>query len=321
MELRHLRYFVAVAEELHFRRAAERLHVAQPAVSEQVRKLERELGVDLLERTSRKVTLTEAGVAMLEESRRVLELADRAQQSARNARCQATERLRVGYAATALPASVLRALRDVRASPCCTETTLCPGSATELLQGVRDGSLDAVLVPLPAPTFGLQVTRLADQHTVAALPAGHARAAQTSVPLEHLVPQRITVLPREENRPFYDSILAACHQVGIAPTLVERPDVEQVLLAVAAGEGLALLPDSVADRYAVAGVRFVSLERPRASFSVGVVTPRDRDHEPTASFLRGLAAATETPPAQAAALVPATVAAVRRDKQGRSDER
>jgi DNA-binding transcriptional LysR family regulator len=117
------------------------------------------------------------------------------------------------------------------------------------------------------------------------------------------------VLPREENRALYDSILAACHQVGISPTLVERPDVEQVILAVAAGEGLALLPDSAADRYAVPGVRFVPLEHPQASFSIGVVTPGEHDHEPTASFLRGLARATETPPAQTVALARPAVAA------------
>lgn len=289
MELRHLRYFVAVAEELHFRRAAERLHVAQPAVSEQVRKLEQELGVDLLERTPRRVALTEAGAAMLEDSRRVLDLAERARQSARNARCQAGERLRVGYAATALPASAVRALRAVRASACCAEATLRPGPAVELLQGVRDGDLDAALLPLPAPAFGLRVTRLGDQHTVAALPAGHPCAARSSVPLEHLAPSRITVLPREENRPFYDSVLAACHEAGIAPTLVEQPEVEQVILAVAAGEGPALLPDSVAERHAAPGVRFVPLDDPRPSFSIGVVTPRDHDHGPTASFLHGLA--------------------------------
>src|SRR5215218_302924 len=97
MELRHLRYFVAVAEELHFRRAAERLHVAQPAVSEQVRKLEAELGVRLLNRNHRGVALTDAGAAMLDEARRVLVQADVAQRAARAANERAIGRLRIGY--------------------------------------------------------------------------------------------------------------------------------------------------------------------------------------------------------------------------------
>src|SRR3954462_5270578 len=110
MELRHLRYFVAVAEELHFRRAAERLHVAQPAVSEQVRKLEDELGVRLLNRTQRSVSLTDAGAALLTEARTVLRQAEAARQAARSARDVATSRLRIGYMPASLPASVPRAL-------------------------------------------------------------------------------------------------------------------------------------------------------------------------------------------------------------------
>src|SRR3954447_26606389 len=106
MELRHLRYFVAVAEELHFRRAAERLHVAQPAVSEQIRKLEQELGVRLFDRNQRRVELTNAGAAMLEEARQVLRQADVAQQAARGARDRALRRLRIGYLSDALPAAV-----------------------------------------------------------------------------------------------------------------------------------------------------------------------------------------------------------------------
>ena len=112
MELRHLRYFVAVAEELHFRRAADRLHVAQPAVSEQIRKLEQELGVRLFDRTPRSVALTVAGVALLEEARHVLRHAEVAQQAARNAGDSATMRLRIGYLPDSLPGE-----RAARAAP------------------------------------------------------------------------------------------------------------------------------------------------------------------------------------------------------------
>jgi DNA-binding transcriptional LysR family regulator len=290
MELRHLRYFVAVAEELHFRRAAERLHVAQPAVSEQVRKLEQELGVTLLERTHRNVSLTEAGAVMLAEAKRVLHLAEGAQHAARNARDRARAHLRVGYAAAALPAAVPRALQAIRLSATGIEITLQRGVALELIDAVRDQRLDAAVVPLPAPANGLRVTRLGDQFAVAALPISHPRAMDRSISLGRAVPERLIVLPREANRPFYDAVVAACHQAGVSPSFVELPDgeVEQALLAVAAGAGLALLPESVAERYAAPGARFVSLDDPRPACATGVVTRPQDDHGPTLSLLRAL---------------------------------
>jgi DNA-binding transcriptional LysR family regulator len=297
MELRHLRYFVAVAEELNFRRAAERVHVAQPAVSEQVRKLERELGVILLDRTRRRVRLTEPGAVLLEDARRVLRLADAAKQSARRAGEGVTSRLRIGYVAAALPAAVPRALQAIRTSPARPETILEPGCALDLLDAVRDERLDVAVVPLPVPVDGLRVMRLRDQHAVAALPITHPHSALTSISLERVAPERLMLLSREANRPFYDGIIAACRAARLAPSLLDLPDddVEQGLLAVASGVGMALLPESVAERYATPGVRFVPVADPHPAFFTGVVTRRDSDHPPTASFLRVLARTVERP--------------------------
>src|SRR3954464_13234810 len=127
MELRHLRYFVAVAEELHFRRAGERLHVAQPAVSEQVRKLETELGVRLFNRTQRKVALTDAGTALLTEAYRVLRQAEAARAAARSA--SGPPGPRIGYVPTALGASIPRTLRRLVAATPNLQTTIEPGSS------------------------------------------------------------------------------------------------------------------------------------------------------------------------------------------------
>src|SRR4051812_31858366 len=176
MELRHLRYFVAVAEELHFRRAAERLHVAQPAVSEQIRKLEDELGVRLLDRTQRRVSLTVSGAAMLEEARRVLQQADIAQQAARNAHDHATMRLRIGYLPGSLPPSIPRSLHLLAADAPLVEAKLETGSSMGLVEAVRAERLDAAVVALPAPTRGLHVTPLGGQRVVAAMPVVHANA-------------------------------------------------------------------------------------------------------------------------------------------------
>ena len=176
MELRHLRYFVAVAEELHFSRAAERLNVAQPAVSEQVRKLEDELGVRLLNRTQRSVSLTNAGAAMLEEARRVLQQAERTIAAARDARDRDVNRLRVGYLADSLPPVMHRALQQLQKRMPNTRVSLETGTPRHLIEEVHAGAVDAAVVSLPAPTAGLERTLLGPQSAVVALPVMHLRA-------------------------------------------------------------------------------------------------------------------------------------------------
>jgi len=291
MELRHLRYFVAVAEELHFRRAAERLHVAQPAVSEQVRKLEQELGVKLFDRSQRSVELTVAGAALLDEARHVLRHAEVAQHAARNAGDHATTRLRIGYLPDSLPASVPRALRLLASSAPRVHVDLTTGPSLRLIDEVRERRLDAVITSLPAPTTGLRVTPLQEQRAVVVVPATHTHAVASSIALERLAPDRLVVLPREANPAFTNAIVAMCHNAGLAPTFVEmaEPRVEHVLFAVTAGAGLALLPESVTERFAAPGIRFVALETTEPVFRSAVVTHRDAESLATVAFLRALA--------------------------------
>ena len=285
MELRHLRYFVAVAEELHFRRAAERLHVAQPAVSEQVRKLEAELGVVLLDRTNRSVSLTPAGAVLLEEARRVIRQSEIAREAARSAREHQLGRLRVGYAPDAVPRYVQRSLsRFAEAAPGI-EIVLETGSALALAADVRGGRLDLAVVCLPLATAGLRVTRLGEERAVCAVPSSRALSTHASIAPAQLADSRLVMLPRVNNPAFFDGVIAAWRDAGLAAEPREsEPRVDHLLLAVAAGAGVAVLPASAAERYEVAGVRFVPLDLPLAC-EVAVLS-RDEDSTTIAGFLR-----------------------------------
>jgi DNA-binding transcriptional LysR family regulator len=300
VELRHLRYFVAVAEELHFRKAAERLHVAQPAVSEQIRKLEQELGVTLFDRSQRRVALTPAGTAFLVEARQVLRHPEVARQAARNAGDRATARLRIGYLPDSLPANVPRALRHLAGSAPSVEVDLTTGPALRLIEDVRERRLDAVVTNLPAPTQGLRVTSLGEQGAVVVLPATHPRAVDSAIALEQLAPERLVVLPREADPAFHNAVVAMCHAAGLSPTFVEIPEprVEHVLLAVAGGAGPGLLPEAVTDRFAAPGIRFVALETDAPVLRSAVLTHPDTDSLATLAFLQAIARTAGSRPGQ-----------------------
>jgi DNA-binding transcriptional LysR family regulator len=295
MELRHFRYFVAVAEELHFRRAAERLHVAQPAVSEQIRKLEEELGVRLFDRSQRRVSLTDAGAALLEEARRLLRQAEIARTAARNARERGTTRLRIGHMTDSLPASVSRAMSILGTSAPNVEMSLETGPARRLVEEVRADRLDAAVVGLPAPVSGLRVTPAGPQRAVAVLPATHVHAMSPQITVERLAPERLVVLPADANPAFSSAIVSICRDAGVSPTLVELAEdrVEHVLLAVASGAGIALLPEAAAERHLAPGVRFVRLDRAEPAFESAVITRPNTERLGTVSFLRALGRASK----------------------------
>lgn len=288
MELRRLRYFVAVAEELHFRRAAERLHLAQPALSQQVRKLEVELGVELLHRTKRGVALTSPGAIFLGEARRLLRQADDAARTAREAHAGAAGRLRLGRVADAVPAVLPRAIVAFAGRYPGVEIVPETVPARRAVEEVRSGRLDIAVVGLPVPAAGLRVVPVAIEHTVAAVADRHLLSGRASIPLGALGETPLVLLPRPTNPAFYDSVIAGCRAAQISPQLIDtvEPQVEHALLLVASGIGVALLPSSVADRYRTVGVSFRPLEPPAPTTELALVVRADPIEAMIAAFIR-----------------------------------
>jgi DNA-binding transcriptional LysR family regulator len=291
MELRRLRYFVAVAEELHFRRAADRLHLAQPALSQQVRKLEVEIGVDLFHRSRRGVALTPAGSVFLDEARRLLRHADEAARTARNARTGTAGRVRVGHLADSLPSILLRAIAAFAARHPGVELVPETIAARRGVEDVRSGRLDIAVVGLPAPAEGMKVTPFATERTVAAVPDRNLLSGRAEISLAALAETPLVLLPRPTNPAFYDAVLGSCRTAGISPQLIDlsEPQVEHALLLVASGVGIALLPASAADRFRTVGVSFRPLEQPAPTTELALVSRADSAEIPIAGFLRVVA--------------------------------
>jgi DNA-binding transcriptional LysR family regulator len=218
VELRQLRYFVTVAEELHFGRAAERLHIAQPAVSQQVQRLERELKVQLLDRSPRRVRLTEAGQRFLPAARNVLIAADQARASVAELAGGRAEVFRLGTV-TGLGARLDNILDAFAERLPHVQVELVTLTVRERLAQVADGRLDAAFVRAPAveDTPDLEYLRAWDDPLIAALPARHPLAAHETVRLADLasIPLRLTA--RRNHPALVDLVLTACQRAGFEP--------------------------------------------------------------------------------------------------------
>jgi DNA-binding transcriptional LysR family regulator len=247
MELRHLRYFVAVAEELHFSRAAERLHISTPALTEQIQKLEQELGAHLLMRTKRNVALTDAGARFLEEARSTLRQAERAALVGKLAGRGEVGRIEIGYVSSAACAGLLPAAVAVfRREYPLVNLSLWRMETAGQLDHLAEGRLDVGLLR-PAARYPLGITSviIAKQSIAVALPTDHKFAALKSVSAAMLAEERFIAPTFETELGIYQRTAAVGQQGKFVARIVDRaPDLFTVVTLVAAGAGIAVVPES-----------------------------------------------------------------------------
>ena len=246
MELRHLRYFVAVAEELHFGHAAKRLHMTQPPLSQQIQALEDELGVQLLARTKRKVELTPAGAMFLDEARLTLQQADRAQRIAIEAARGIRGRVRVGFVTSASFSILPSVVRRFRRENALIDLELFEMTPSQQLHALEHKEIDIGILRPPVDDTCLQIDTVLEEPLVLALPSDHRMADQKTVELKSLAEEAFVLFPRQHGPGIYDVIMKACHDVGFTPQVSYSPDKMQTLLTyVASGLGISLVPQSL----------------------------------------------------------------------------
>jgi DNA-binding transcriptional LysR family regulator len=257
VELRQLRYFVAVAEELHFRRAAARLHISQPPLSQQIARLEEELGCQLLSRTRRRVELTDAGQAFLRDARAMLAELDVAVATARRIDIGQAGLLRVNFVGSALLSIVPGIVQRFRRGRPDVEISLRERSTVEQLRALSAGVIDVGLVRPPVDVEeGLSSQVVLRERTVAAIPVGHPLARLRRVPLGRLAAEPLVLFPRQQAPGFHDLLTSRLAATGTSPQVVQyAPEMLTIIGLVATGIGVSPVPASVA-RLALDGVTY-----------------------------------------------------------------
>lgn len=259
MELRHLRYFVAVAEEENVSRAALKLHVSQPALSRQIRDLEDDLGFLLLERSAKSVRLTAAGRAFLKESRAVLQRVEEAVKTARAIATGGTE-LHVGYAMSPTVRILPQTLRAFQAEMPGTRVKLHDLTTEEMLAGLRNGKLQIAFMVLSHDSMmrGLRFEELAHLPIRLAVAPKHPLARRKTVKLAQLASHPLIAFSRAEYPDYHELLADWFSAVKVKPRIAEEHDsVSSLIAAVEAGDGVALVTESMA---CVAGPRLSLVE-------------------------------------------------------------
>jgi DNA-binding transcriptional LysR family regulator len=266
VEVRHLRYFLAVAEELHFSRAAERVGIAQPALSQQIKRLEASVGVELFRRTKRRVALTPAGAAMVVPARTALSAVAATRTAAQRASRGEVGQLTIGFIESAAAAVIPQAVRRFRHDHPDVGLTLRELSVDAQLEGLRSRALDLGIVRTPIHDSELVLEPLIEEGLVAGVPEGHALASRRRIGPAKLATEPLVLLSRDVVPGLHDQVIALLQEHRPGATIAqEATSIQAVLGLVAAGLGITLLPASAASLTRT-GVRFVAVSpSPRSS--------------------------------------------------------
>ena len=296
-ELRHLRYFAAVADTLSFARAAERLHISQPPLSRQIQALEQELGTPLFVRSKRSVKLSAAGAALLPEVRRLLQSAEALGDSARRLAGGEAGSITLGCITTAAYNLLPHLLPEFQRRHPGVKVTLREATSDLQLAGLAEGDMDAGLLLPPVDDPRLGYLPLFRDTLVAALPATPPAGAETGWPaLANLQPGAPLALralstlpfimfPRQAGPGLYDLILGFCRGAGFSPRIEQQATHMQTIVSlVAAGMGVALVPASL-QSVARAGVHFHPLTQPSPAVETGLAWRRDNDSPALRAFV------------------------------------
>ena len=286
MELRHLRSFLAVAEELHFGRAAARLHISQPPLSQQIQRLEDELGVRLFRRTKRRVELTPAGKAFLTEARQTLAQAERAVRAAQRAERGEAGELLVGYVTSATYGPLPDVIRMFRKRFPQVEVGLQNLRSVLQHQALADRRIDVGFVRPHVRDPHLAYEGLWRESVVVALPRTHPLARRTNVDVADLATEVFVIARPEEAVAFHDEVFALSRRAGFTPRIAYGvPDVQAAISLVAAGLGISPVP-AVIQGFRRKGVVYRPLRPQTLRIEMGLAWRRDDDSVLVQQFRR-----------------------------------
>jgi DNA-binding transcriptional LysR family regulator len=287
MELRHLRYFIAVAEELHFTRAAERLHIGQPPLSHAIQVLEADVGALLFERSKRWVRLTEAGKLFLDGARGILAMADQAAETARRAQRGEAGELRIGFTSstpfTPLFAAVINRYRQQFPL---VSLRLQEMVTSRQMEAIAQRSLDLGFIRPPDGVAGvntasdaLTFSKLRKDNLVVVLPTSHTLAARKKIAIKELASEAFVMYPHTAGVGIYPQIYSLCHAAGFVPHVAQEAGESSTIIGlVAAGCGISILPNSF-DRIQMEGVCYRPLSDAGAGTAL-LLAQRKLEHAP-----------------------------------------